>query len=516
MAQKILGLEIGAKWLRGVVLEGSARDHSIVAHAAVPIEAKKPEEGEEAPEPRALRKEALTEALASLKEALGLQPDVVIASLPVGETASSIMSLPFTDAKKIEATLGFEVESLLPLDVDEVVYDYQVISRAEGASQLLVGVTRILDLEVLLEVLGEAQLDPRVATLPALGTFSLARALTDEEWASGETSLAFVDMGRDRNLLAIAKGSGDRRSGPVLTFLRSHDGGVGDLSDLVHASIEDGSPETRKLVGTLAPSVRQLRQSLTAARVGGNRFIDGIRLTGEVTKVAGIGPWLEKQIGLPVEVVDTLPGGEGLDPSFGLALGLALRGFERGRGLFNLRKGPYAFHGDLSYLKGKFVRLGAAAAMILALLSVNAWAKLNALAEQEANLDEALCSTTLRVLGSCETDFNIALSKLKGGETKAANVPSSSALEVMTAAIVGISPEIGLEVVEIEAALDRLRLSGVVDSFEAVEQVEAALREQECIGDVRQGRVQKNREDKVELTLDATYVCGQGNMEAKG
>lgn len=516
MAQKILGLEIGAKGLRGVVLEGSARDHLIAAHAAVPIEPRAPEASEEAPDHKALWNEALAEALASLKETLGLQPDAVIASLPVDQAASAILELPFTEAKKIEATLGFEVESLLPLDVDEVLYDYQVLSRGEGTSELLVGVTRVETFESLLGTLAAAELDPRVATLPALGAFSLAASACREELESGEQRLAFVDLGADRSLLAIAKAPGERRGGPVLTFLRSHEGGVGDLSELVHASLEDGSPEARKLVGALAPAVRQLRQSLTAARTGENRTIDGIRLTGEVSKVAGIEAWLEKQIGLPVEVVDSLPGAQDLDPSFGLALGLALRGLERGRGLLNLRKGDFAFHGDLSYLKGKLIRLGAAAAMILALLSLNAWANLSTLAEQEANLDEALCSTTMRVIGTCETDFNVALSKLQGGETKAANVPSTSALEVMSTAIRGIPPDIGLQVVEVEATLDRLRLSGIVDSFEGVEKVEAALREQACIQDVRQGRVQKNRDDKVEMTVDANYVCGQGTTEAKG
>lgn len=516
MAQKILGLEIGARGLRGVVIEGTARDHALVAHAAVPLRPRAPEEGEEAPDPRELRKEAFAEALSALVEELGVHPDTVIASLSVGESASTLLELPFTDTKKIEATLGFEVENLLPLDVDEVLYDYQVITRGDGASELLVGVTRLEDLEDRLEVLAGAGLDPRVVTLPALGAFRLAMESCREELEGADKSLAFVDLGPDRSLVAIVKGSADGKTPPRLTFLRSQEGGVGDLSELVHASIEDGSPEARRLLGALAPPLRQLRQSLTAARGKENRFIDGIRLTGEASKVAGIAPWLEKQLGLPVEIVEGFPGAEDLDPSFGLALGLALRGFERKRGLLNLRKGEFAFHGDLSFLRGTLIRLGAAAAMILLLLTVNAWAKLSTLAEQEANLDEALCSTTMRVLGTCETDFNIALSKLQGGETKAANVPSNSALEVMTAVIDKVTPDIGMDVVEIEAALDRLRVSGVVESFEAAEKVETALRDHECIGEVRQGRLQKNRDDKVELTLDATYVCGQGNMEAEG
>lgn len=514
MAQKILGLDIGASTIRGVVIEGSARDFAVQATAAVPIVPRAPEEGEEAPDPRELRREALGAALAALREELAVQPDAVITALPVAQAASTILELPFADAKKIEATLGFEVESILPLDLDEVLYDYQVLSRTKASSELLVGVTRIDELEALLRTLGDTGLDPRVVTLPALGTFSLGVEACASSLESSEHGLAFVDLGSDRTLVAVARGTTDKRGRPTLTFLRSLEGGIGDLSGLVNASLEDGSEGARDLQRRLASATRQLRQTLTAARTRDHRALDGIRLFGEASRIAGIAGWLERQLGLPVEVVETLPGGEGTDPAFAQALGLAIRGLERGRGPLNLRKGPYAFHGDLGYLKGKLLRIGAAAAVILVLLSANAWSRLSTLTKQEEALDEALCSVTLRVLGSCESDFNIALSKLRGGETKAAQVPTSSALDVMSAAIEKIPADVGLRVTEIETTLDRLRLSGVVDSFEGVERVEAALREHACIGEVRQGRVQKNREEKVELTLDATYVCGQ--EEAKG
>lgn len=514
MAQKILGLDIGASTVRGVLIEGSAREFAIQATAAAPILPRTPEEGDEAPDPQELRREAIASALAALREELGVQPDAVITALPVAQAANTILELPFVDAKKIEATLGFEVENLLPLDLEEVLYDYQVLSRTKTSSELLVGVTRIDELEGLLQTLDGSGLDPRVVTLPALGTFSLGVAACTSSLQSSESGLVFVDLGRDRTLVAIARGTTDKRGRPTLAFLRSLEVGIGDLSDLANASLEEGSEGARELQRRLASATRQLRQTLTAARSRDHRALDGIRLTGEASKIAGIAGWLERQLGLPVEVVETLPGGDGTDPAFAQALGLALRGLERGRGALNFRKGPYAFHGDLGYLKGKLLRIGAAAAVILVLLSLNAWSRLSVLTKQDEALDEALCSVTLRVLGSCESDFNIALSKLRGGETKAAQVPSTSALDVMSAAIDKIPADVGLQVTEIETTQDRLRLSGVVDSFEGVERVESALREHECFGDVRQGRVQKNREDKVELTLDATYVCGQ--EEAKG
>src|SRR5690606_11855929 len=127
--------------------------HSLLAHAAVPVVPRALEEGEEAPDPREAAQQSFADALAALKEALGVQVDTTIASLPVGATANALLHLPFTDTKRLEATLGFEVESLLPLDMEEVLYDYQVLSRGDGGSELLVGVSRLEEIETRLATL---------------------------------------------------------------------------------------------------------------------------------------------------------------------------------------------------------------------------------------------------------------------------------------------------------------------------------------------------------------------------
>jgi len=515
VAQKILGLDIGTRIVRGALIEGTAREFAIRATAAVPIEPRAAAEGEEASDPRELWREALASALTELRERLGAQPDAVITALPPAQASSTFLELPFAETKKIEATLGFEVENVLPLDLEEVVYDYQLLARSKGKSELLVGITRAEELEGLLSVLAGAGLDPRVVTLPALGTFALGALACASSLPGAENGLVFVDLGAERTLVAIARGAADGRGRPALAFLRSLEIGIGDLANLANPSLEDGSDEAREIQRRLAAAIRPLRQTITAARTRDTRALDGIRLVGEACRIAGIEPWLERQLGLPVERVDALPGGADVDLSFAQAVGLAIRGLERGRNLLNFRKGPYAFHGDLSYLKGKLLRVGAAAAVIAVLLGANAFTRLAALEKREAELDEALCSVTVRVLGACENDFHVAISKLRGGDTRVTQIPTVSALDVMNAVIEKIPRDVGLRVTEIETTLDRLRLSGVVDSFEGVERVESALREHGCFGDVRQGRVQKNREDKVELTLDATYVCGQ-QEETKG
>src|SRR5690606_8087013 len=289
------------------------------------------------PDPRELWREALASALAALRARLGAQPDAVITALPPAQASSTFLELPFGETKKIEATLGFEVENILPLDLEEVVYDYQVLARTKGKSELLVGITRGEDLEALLSALAEASLDPRVVTLPALGTFLLGAEACASQLSSAENGLVFVDLGAERTLVAIARGTADKRGRPALAFLRSLETGIGEVAELANPSLEDGSDQAREIQRRLAAAIRPLRQTISAARTRDTRALDGVRLVGEACRIAGIGPWLERQLGLPVEVVDALPGGDGADPAFAQAVGLAVRGLERGRNLLNFR-----------------------------------------------------------------------------------------------------------------------------------------------------------------------------------
>ena len=74
--------------------------------------------------------------------------------------------------------------------------------------------------------------------------------------------------------------------------------------------------------------------------------------------------------------------------------------------------------------------------------------------------------------------------------------------------------DVPLKMQEMDLTLQRLRLKGVVDSFDGVDQVVAGLKKSSCFGEVKRGRVQKNKEEKIEFTLEAEYTCGQNADKA--
>lgn len=554
MAQKILGLDIGAHSIKAVVLEGSARAWEVRAFVNAPLEtppavetegvvvapadggdtafqtdteaaSTEPVAGAEAPagdeevasprDPRVLA--ALQVIQAKVSE---WKPELVAMSLPGLAAATPLVTLPFTDTRKIEATLGFEVEGLLPFDLDETLYDYQILHQRDGQSELLVGVVQPEEIAGILGEVRSVGIDPRVITLAGLGIQPVLADRAVKSALPADEEIAVLDLGYDRSVLTVVQGAADEKSQPVLVFTRAFAGGAHELEE---ASGTDDlrSVDLQTLRRPLMALLREIRQSLRAAQSRTRRPITHLALAGNLASLPGLPEWLTQELGLPVEKI-ALPGDAGQkipeeeQPGYALAMGLALRAMVRGGAQLNFRSGEFAYKGDLDYLKGKVSRLVAFAAVLIVLLGANYWAQMRTVTSAEEQLDGALCNITQRVLGSCETDFNVALSKLQGGDTQAAHIPTASALEVFSTVVAQMPADAGVQFEEVDVTLERLRIRGLVDSFDGVDEVVAGLKKSRCIGDVKQGRVQRNKEERIEFTLDALYVCGSNADKAAG
>ncbi len=110
---RVLGLDLGSYSVKATLLETSLRGSATRSVTEV----KCPLEGDRLGKLRA----ALTELLAKGP----LYADTVVVALPGTSVATHPVTMPFADPKKIEAALAFEVESQLPYDLAEAVYDYQ-------------------------------------------------------------------------------------------------------------------------------------------------------------------------------------------------------------------------------------------------------------------------------------------------------------------------------------------------------------------------------------------------------
>jgi general secretion pathway protein L len=445
-----------------------------------------------------------------------------VASVP-GVVASHLVTLPFTDARRIEQTVQYEVEAAIPFDLEQVAWDWQPLDVQPGRSDLLVGVIRREELSAQLAALAAQGVDP-AAVVPggtALAALWAAGAVADPLPAP-EVEMA-VDLGADRTHACVV---GDGRC----LFARTFASGVGSAvraaaraagRDPDAADAGDGEPEWLAAPGLeaalrrgLASIVRELRATMHAfeTRPAG-RPVSRIRLAGGAAGWPGVAEVLSSELGVPVEPLRLAgPAAEAIAaddaPRLALALALALRGWLGARfQRLNLRRGDLASTRSTQDVRERLQRLAVYAALVLLLAVVASAVKLVALERHEKLLDQAMCDVTQRVVGKCFDDFATAESVLRGRGSLGASIPRVSASGVL-AELAARAPQVQLRLDRIEISREKLHLQGTTDAAENVDRIVSALRASRCFADARSGGARKRgAEQKFEFTVDADITC---------
>jgi len=495
MAQKILGLDLGAHAVKGVLLESTYRGYVVLDSGRSPVE------------PGAtplLERQAA--ALAALLAEKGWRPDTSIAAFPGAGVSSHAITLPFTDLRRIEQTIAFEVEGQIPFELDEVAWDWQPLGQRDGKTDLHVAVVRREELAALLAALAGVGVDPRavVPAGPAYAALLAAGAVeplvpAPDVPAGTPAAEVVLDVGHERTSICVATG-GQVEAARTFPF------------------------GAAQLARGAAPLARELRATLRAWRGHtGSRPVARLLLAGEAARLPAVTEALAPEVeGTVAPLALTGPAAAGVSdedaPGLALALALALRGHQGSRApRLNLRRGPFAFTRDFEHLKGRVARLGAYAALVLLLAVVSTGVNAFALARQEAVLDRALCDAQQKILGKCYPNVEEAQAVLRGRGTPGAALPRVTAVDVFAELSLRVPAEITLRLDRIEVARDKLHLQGTTDAAENVDRIVSALRASRCFGDARSGGARRRGSDgKFEFSVDAGITCLEGGAAAPG
>jgi general secretion pathway protein L len=557
MAQRILGLDVGARSVKAVLVESAYRGYTVLGTARAAVE---PATGPEAPPLRDRQADAVKRLVAEAHFAF----DTTVVSLP-GAPASHVITLPFVDPRRIDQTVGFEVESQTPFDLSEVVWDWQLLGTREGKSDLLVSVVRKEEMSGLLVALAGAGIDPRIAAPPApayaplfaagaiaapapaapegpaaaegVGAVAPADAAPEIPAAGAE---AVLDVGFSRTSLCVVTGGAcaAARTFPLgsrdvvqrmAALLATTEDAVWAL--LAAVARGEAPPEAAggladgrtALAQAAAPLARELRATLRAwrARVGQDAPpLRRLLLAGDLARV----PWLADALAREVEgtveplalagpsVVKISPDEA---PGLALALALALRQQVPHPPRLNLRRGEFAYTRDFQHVRGKVARLAAWASLIVLLAIVSSVVKVFALSRQEGLIDKAFCDATQKLVGKCYDDSSLAISVLKGRGTPTAAIPKNSAVDVFAELAARTPHDFTLKFDRMEITRDKLHLQGTTDAAENVDKVVTALRASGCFGDSRSGGARKRSSDgKFEFTIDSDLTCDTGEKPA--
>jgi general secretion pathway protein L len=407
------------------------------------------------------------------------------------------VSLPFTDARRIEQVLPGEVEGAIPFDLEEVVWDHAVLSQANGRTEVLVGVVKKSALQQALALFAEAGIDPLLVTFAplALATPSERGMVAPDGAVEGTATEAVLEAGPDRADFCLLDGGR-----PILA--RSLCSGGAPVW-------ESARTDPRALERLLAPLARDLKMSLRMRGKAGPA--SRLLVAGDLATLPGAVERLSADLGMRVEPLalagEAMQIGEGSGADYALALGLALRA-QQPRGRLNFRKGEFAFTRDLSQVRGHLARLASAAAVLLALAVGLGAVRIASLSRQGRDYDDALCAATRKILGTCTTDYRQAVAALSGGRSKAAGIPRVSAADVL-AELVAHLPDDAMPILEdLDLTTTAIRLRGIAESFGKVDQILTALKKDRCFGEIKQPRTEKQRgTEKVQFFIDFAYTC---------
>ncbi len=518
---RVLGLDLGSYSVKAVVLETNLRGYTTRGFAAVRCGTG---EGPLVDRIRA--------ALPDLFAKGPFTADSVVVALPGPSVASHQLVMPFSDPKKIEAALAFEVESQLPFDLSEAVWDYQVASTDEKGTQLMVGVVKKAELAALLASLKEARVEPRIVTHPGLVYQSLLAALPAGQLPENpQGAVAIVDIGHERVCVAIG------RPGQGIEHARTFTGGGAALTRALatefkiplpeaekwkeeHGAVGDAAvgPDAERAAGAflrgMQPLLRELRPTLKSYTAKTHRTVEKVFICGGTSQLAGLDEQLHRDLGVPVqrlslpdETNDAIgPNGATAAQAFALALRGQASGARAPR--FNLRRGDLAFKSDFDFMREKVGQLVTFSLILLVLLIAGGVVRNTVLERREKQVDQQLCDVTQRVLGTCERNFDKALNMLRGKESPAAVVPRRSAVNLLAELTSRIPADIPVTMEQIVVDLDRIGVRCEANSSKQMEDLIAALKTFKCFKEVKEGKIEKSKDGtKVNFRLDVQVSC---------
>jgi len=403
------------------------------------------------------------------------------------------MKLPAAAAKQLDEVFGFELESQVPVELSELVWDYKMRRRSSDEPiELLSVAARISDVRALIAEVSEGW--GRGPDRIGCGGLPVANLFKQKKLGAGEIK-AVLNLGVDCSELVIVDDEG-----PV--FARTVSMGVAGLPD-----------SAEQLVG-------RLRQTLAA---NGAAEPSSVLLAGEGVEAPGIAEYLSHHLGLPCERLGDL-GLAGVAPeaeatlgrwakALGLALGLGWRPLDP-----DLRRGPFAVQGGLGFIKQKARILSALGAVLLLSYVFYAWAQLSALSTEHDVLGKELAKLAKQELGREVEDAATAESVLdeKLKQSEADPMPHVDALDVMIELSRAVPPEMKHDVEELDVARQKARINALVGTTTEAEEIVAALKKVRCFKDVKTTKVtQEVNGTRQKYQMEFALECPEDAKAAK-
>jgi general secretion pathway protein L len=323
MPGKILGIDIKTDSVTAVLVEGGLRGYTITGYGRTMIEEGRGLEG----------------GLAALSEQVDLKADTQICSIPAEQASYRNFPMPFRDKKKIRQAIIFEVETMVPFSIEDLVVDFTMTDQSEQ-SQILAALIRRERISECLESLQRHGIDPGILDINGV-PMALWLFKQDDTPDSG----LLLDIGAKTSTMVLFL---KRHISLIRPFSLSGTFFAQSITDQEYKQSE-GTQKDEQIEALFTSLCRDVRHTIHAFGVleKGKIEPEKVYITGQGSLHPGVESILEKALYAPVERINLARDAHvamngdiaGVwDPAtMDNALALALRDSRQGMG-FNFRK----------------------------------------------------------------------------------------------------------------------------------------------------------------------------------
>ncbi|MBW2147378.1 MAG: type IV pilus assembly protein PilM [Deltaproteobacteria bacterium] len=501
MPQKVIGLDIGLRSIKAVQLTSTLRGYELTnfARCEVPYS----EEGD------GLKERTL--AVESLLKENGFSGDTIVSSLPGNLSMIHYLELPFSDPKKVRQVVKFELEPYLPMPIDEVVVDSQVMENpiAENAQILTAAAKKTTIKEHLLQMKG-AGFDPRIVDVESFASYNcLVHFRPDDldgvilflDIGMDHTGLTIIVNGLPKSFRAIPFG-GDTITSALAAALGLEGGEAEELKRNTPLPLKQPSEKASStLAKALDPLIQEIQITLCSMQSQLRNYGPfQIILTGGGSRLQNIEEFLGEVLGMPARRFEppagSLPGLEKIDQGeqqhIAAGIGLALRGINRGVVQVNMRQEEFSVLHRLQEIRGKFVFLGIALAFILALGAADILVSLHIKESRYQALKKEVRHTFKQTFPDITTivaELPQSRTRIKEEKNRVSLLGGSrqegSMLDILEAIHFAIPKQLQVRITDLNVDEKLVFIAGETESFDVVDKIKTSLLASPLIREVK-------------------------------
>lgn len=467
MPEKILGLDINSDSITAVQVISGLKGFEITTCGRIIIE----EDG------------GLEGALKELLQQMDLKSDTYHTSLPVEDVSYRNLQMPFKEPKKIRQTLPFEIETVVPYSIEDLIVDFTIVDRSDQTEILVVSVRKSLISEYLEQLQGHG-IDPKVLDIRCVPLVSLLLNQQD----TPDNGLIF-EIGPERNTMVLYI---KRRIALIRTF--SLDGGTPVPSDA--DDTDYGSPDTlttEQIESRIKSFCEMVQKTIHSFGWQSNRAIhpEKIFFTGRGALYGETGNLLSRYLDIQAEQIN-LSGHKKVRMTKDVALvwnpalmdnalALALRQNRQSQG-FNLRRNEFEIEKHYLGLKKELKKWAVFLVFILAFLTADLGVDYYYLQKKYNSLDQEITGIFKKTFPNVKRIIDpIHQMKVKIKALKDPTVSSpglgrnKKVLDLLKDISQRLPKSMDLRVTRMEIDPDTMRITGNTDTFNTVDNIKSGL-----------------------------------------